>query len=339
MHVIATAGHVDHGKSALLRALTGMEPDRWAEERRRGLTIDLGYAWMRLPSGESLAFVDVPGHARFVTNMLAGLGPVPAVLFVVAADGGWMPQSAEHLAAVDALGVRHGLLAVTRADLTDPGPATRQALAEIAKTSLGAVQAVAVSAVTGAGMDELRAGLARLVAELPGADPAAPVRLWIDRCFTIRGSGTVVTGTLPAGTVRNGQELLLTPSLQPVRVRGLQALGEPAERVTGVARVALNLRGVAAGVPERGMALIEPGRWTLTAELDVRITPAAAGLPAKFPPELLLHIGSARTTARLRFLGEDPDGAAYARLRLRDPLPLHVGDRVLLRDPGAAGAL
>ena len=341
MRVIATAGHVDNGKSTLVRVLTGMEPDRWAEERRRGMTIDLGYAWMTLPDGEKLAFVDVPGHERFVPNMLAGLGPVPAVLFVVAADGGWMPQSAEHLAAVDALAVRHGLLVVTRADLADPGPATRQALAEIAKTSLGAVQAVAVSPVTGAGMDELRAALARLAAALPGADPsapAAPVRLWIDRSFTIRGSGTVVTGTLPAGTVRNGQELLLTPPSQPVRVRGLQALGEPAERVSGVARVALNLRGVAAGVPERGMALIEPRRWTLTAELDVRIMPAAAGLPAKFPPELLLHIGSARTTARLRFLGEDPDGAAYARLRLRDPLPLHVGDRVLLRDPGAAGA-
>ena len=164
------------------------------------------------------------------------------------------------------------------------------------------------------------------------------MRLWIDRSFTVRGAGTVVTGTLPAGTVANGQELLLTrrPDVQPVRVRGLQALGEPAERVTGVARVALNLRGVPTGVPQRGMALIEPGRWTLTAELDVRLTPRAAGLPDKFPPELLLHVGSARTQARLRLLGED-SGAVYLRLRLRDPLPLHAGDRVLLRDPGAAG--
>ena len=150
MHVIATAGHVDHGKSALLRALTGMEPDRWAEEQRRGLTIDLGYAWMRLASGEQLAFVDVPGHARFIPNMLAGVGPVPAVLFVVAADGGWMPQSAEHLAAIDALGISRGLLAVTRADLADPGPAMAQAAAQIRRSSLGAVRAVAVSAVTGA---------------------------------------------------------------------------------------------------------------------------------------------------------------------------------------------
>ena len=354
MYVVATAGHVDHGKSTLVRALTGMEPDRWAEERRRGMTIDLGYAWMTLPSGERLAFVDVPGHERFVPNMLAGLGPVPAVLFVVAADGGWMPQSAEHLAAVDALGVRHGLLVVTRADLADPGPATRQAVAEIGKTTLGAVEAVAVSAATGAGLDELRDALARLTAALPRAVPDGAVRLWIDRSFTIRGSGTVVTGTLPAGTVRNGQELVLTPSLLPVRVRGLQALGSPADQVAGVARVALNLRGVPTDVPERGMALIEPGRWTMTRELDVRITAGAGGLPAKFPPGLLLHIGSVRTTARLRVLGE-PAGAAagpgkrqaaaerhavaarYARLRLRDPLPLHAGDRVLLRDPGAAG--
>ena len=334
MYVVATAGHVDHGKSTLVRALTGMEPDRWAEERRRGMTIDLGYAWMTLPDGGKMAFVDVPGHERFVPNMLAGLGPVPAVLFVVAADGGWMPQSAEHLAAVDALGVRHGLLVVTRADLADPGPATRQALAEIARTSLGTVEAIAVSAATGAGLPALRDALARLAAALPKAVPDGPVRLWIDRSFTIRGSGTVVTGTLPAGTVRNGQELLLSPSLLPVRVRGLQALGASADRVAGVARVALNLRGVPPDIPERGMALIKAGRWTMSGELDVRITAGAAGLPAKFPPELLLHIGS-RPAGRRH--GCACSARRYARLRLRDALPLHAGERVLLRDPGAAG--
>src|ERR1700722_4216568 len=179
MQVIATAGHVDHGKSALVRALTGMEPDRWAEEQRRGLTIDLGFAWCGLPGGQRGAFVDVPRHERFVPNMLAGVGPVPAVLFVVAADGGWMPQSAEHLAAIDAMGIRYGLLAVTRADLADPGPAMREALDRISGTSLGTVEAVAVSAVTGDGLPELRAALARLVAALPVADPAAPVRLWV----------------------------------------------------------------------------------------------------------------------------------------------------------------
>ena len=346
MHVIATAGHVDHGKSTLVRALTGMEPDRWAEERRRGMTIDLGYAWMTLPNAEKLAFVDVPGHERFVPNMLAGLGPVPAVLFVVAADGGWMPQSAEHLAAVDALGVRHGLLVITRSDLADPAQATRQALAEIARTSLGRVPAVPVSAVTGQGLDDLGAALVRLAAALAAARPPgpAPVRLWVDRSFTIRGAGTVVTGTLPSGTVRNGQELVLSPPARPVRVRGLEALGEPAEVVAGVARVALNLRGIPADLPARGMALIEPGQWTVTSEIDVRISPQAADPQPKLPPGLLIHIGSARTQARVRILGTQPaagtapaPAALYARLRLRDPLPLHAGDRVILRDPGSAG--
>jgi selenocysteine-specific elongation factor len=332
VQVIATAGHVDHGKSTLVRALTGMEPDRWAEERRRGLTIDLGFAWTTLPGGARVAFVDVPGHERFVPNMLAGVGPVPAVLFVVAADGGWMPQSAEHLAAVDAVGIRHGLLAVTRCDLADPGPATRQALEHLSRTSLGAVPAVAVSAVTGAGLPELRDALARLVAALPVPDPAAPVRLWVDRSFSIRGAGTVVTGTLPAGTLTAGQELVLTPSLRPARIRGLESMNEPVTSAAGVARVAVNLRGVPAGVPARGMALIEAGRWTLTRLLDVRLALPEMALP----PELTLHIGSARTQARIRPLGP-LSMSGIARLTLRDALPLHVGDRVLLRDPGSAG--
>ena len=340
MQVIATAGHVDHGKSTLVRALTRMEPDRWEEERRRGLTIDLGFAWTDLP-GSRLAFVDVPGHERFVPNMLAGLGPVPAVLMVVAADGGWMPQSAEHLAAIDALGISRGLLAVTRADLADPGPALRRATAEIAASSLGAVEAVAVSAVTGAGLPELRAALARLASGLPEPDPEAPVRLWVDRAFSVKGSGTVVTGTLPAGTVRAGDELLLTPGLRPVRVRAIESMGQPAGQVHGVARVALNLRGVARDVPARGMALVTPGGWTLTSIVDVRYVPPPAGPQEapRLPRELAVHVGSARAIAGLRVLGPAGGAALAVRLTLRDPLPLHVGDRVLLRDPGAAGLL
>src|SRR6185437_13609983 len=260
----------------------------------------------------------------------------PAVMFVVAADGGWMPQSAEHLAAVDALGVRHGLLVITRSDLADPAPATRQARAEIARTSLGAVEAISVSEVTGQGLDDLRAALIRLADSLGKAAPdrPTPVRLWIDRSFTIRGAGTVVTGTLLAGAVRNGQELALAPGGRTVRVRGLEALGEPVEVVSGVARVALNLRGIPADLPARGMALIEPGRWTLTSEIDVRVTPRADDPHPKFPPSLLVHVGSARTEARVRVLGGD---SLYARQRLKEPLPLHAGDRVILRDPGAAG--
>jgi len=435
VQVIATAGHVDHGKSALVRALTGMEPDRWADEQRRGLTIDLGFAWLTLPGGQRLAFVDVPGHERFVPNMLAGVGPVPAVLFVVAADGGWMPQSAEHLAAIDALGIRHGLLAVTRADLADPGPALRQARAEIGRTSLGHVPAVPVSALTGQGLPQLREALATLAAGLPRPDPAAPVRLWVDRVFSITGSGTVVTGTLPAGTLRVGDELILTPSDTAVRIRAIESLKSKTTELSGVARVALNLRGTPASRLGRGMALVQPGGWTLTDQVDVRLAaagpanppemdplrtdlpgtgptgavppgadlpgtdPPGAGLPRdglprdgllrtdpplvdprktglqgtaprpasqegtrprktglrgtnqqgtrprgtdapgagpgearRLPREVTVHIGSARTTARVR-----PFGGPFARLHLREPVPLHVGDRLLLRDPGAAG--
>src|SRR5580700_6787834 len=176
MYVIATAGHVDHGKSALIRALTGQEPDRWAEEQRRGMTIDLGFAWLTLPSGEQVAFVDVPGHERFVPNMLAGAGPVPAVIFVVAADEGWMPQSAEHLAVIDALGIGSGLLVVTKADLADPAAAIEQASGQIARSSLGAVPAVTVSAQTGAGLPDLVAALDLLCGSLPDPDASAPVR-------------------------------------------------------------------------------------------------------------------------------------------------------------------
>jgi selenocysteine-specific elongation factor len=329
MQVIATAGHVDHGKSTLVRALTGMEPDRWEAERRRGLSIDLGFAWLTLPSGERLAFVDVPGHERFVPNMLAGVGPVPAVMFVVAADEGWMPQSAEHLAAIDALAISRGLLVVTRADLADPAPALRDAGERIRGTSLGRVDAIAVSGVTGQGLPELRAALDRLVASLPASDPDAPVRLWVDRAFSIRGSGTVVTGTLPAGTIGAGDELLATPSLRPARVRGIQTLKERADWVSGVARVALNLRGAAPAALARGTALVTPGAWALTATVDVWLAGRAAA--ARPPRELVLHIGTARTTAKVRVLG----GPA-ARLALDRRLPLHVGDRVLLRVPGAA---
>src|SRR5499427_274004 len=336
MHVIATAGHVDNGKSMLVRALTGMEPDRWEAERRRGMTIDLGFAWTTLPSGEQIAFVDVPGHERFVSNMLAGAGPAPAVLFIVAADEGWMQQSAEHLAAIDALGVRHGILVVTRADLADPAPALREAAEQIAATSLGpGTEAVAVSALDGRGLPELVAALTRLAGRLPRPDPRSGVRLWLDRVFAIKGSGTVVTGTLQAGTVRTGDKLILTPALRPLRVRGVQSLGAPAAQVSGVARVALNLRGVSARELGRGMALVHPGRWTLASVIDVRLTHMPPGhQPSgtmRPPSRLTLHIGAARAVARVRMLG----GRA-ARLSLDHPLPLHVGDRVLLRDPGAA---
>ncbi len=325
MDVIATAGHVDHGKSALVRALTGMEPDRWAEERRRGLTIDLGFAWTTLPSGRRVAIVDVPGHERFVGNMLAGVGPVPAALVVVAADDGWSAQTAEHVAVLDTLGVRHALLAVTKADLADPAPVLADARARLAKTSMGTVPAVAVSSVTGAGVPELRDALDGLLAGLPAADPAAPVRLWIDRAFTIRGAGTVVTGTLAAGTVAAGDRLVLGD--RELTVRGVQSLGEPVERAVATARVALNLRGVAVEELSRGDALLTPGAFRRTDVVDVSLAGAPEGRP---PAEAVVHIGSATVGARLR-----PLDGAVVRLRLAAPLPLRIGDRLLLRDPGS----
>lgn len=332
MRVLATAGHVDHGKSALVRALTGMEPDRYEEERRRGLTLDLGFVWTRLdpdaehPDGEHLAFVDVPGHEKFVATMLAGVGPVPAVLFVVAADQGWQQQSQEHLAILDALGVRHAVLAVTRSDLADPEPVRADAVERMAATSLGAVPSVAVSAVTGAGLDELRARIGRSARALPVPPADADVRLWLDRAFTVRGHGTVVTGTLGAGTLRVGDRLVTGDGSAELRVRGLQAAHEERPAVSGVARVAVNVHGAVDGVLRRGQVLLTPGRWLPTTVADVRVT----GEPVdELPRRATLHLGTAAVPVTVRPLGKDT-----ARLTLDRALPLRVGDQAVLREPG-----
>ncbi len=316
MFVLATAGHVDHGKSTLLHRLTGMWPDRLAEEQRRGLTIDLGFSWTEL-GDRQLAFVDVPGHERFVANMLAGVGAVPAVMFVVAATEGWMPQSEEHLAALDALGVRHGLVVISKADLADPGPAVAQVSERFAVTSLaGAPVAI------GTDLERVRAELLALTDRLPAPDPDADVRLWVDRSFTVRGAGTVVTGTLAAGTVRVGDEL--EHAGHRVTVRGLQSLGRNQTAVGAVARVALNLRGSDRHDIGRGDAVRTPGAWLDTAEIDVALRSADT-----LHRQLVLHIGSAAVPARVRQLG-----TTAARLRLARQLPLRVGDVGLLRDPG-----
>ncbi|AXK35761.1 selenocysteine-specific translation elongation factor [Streptomyces armeniacus] len=326
MFVLATAGHVDHGKSTLLRALTGTDPDRLDEEQRRGLTLDLGFVWSRLPGGRPLAFVDVPGHQRFIANTLAGIATAPAVLFVVSADEGWKPQSQEHLDAVDAFGVRTGLLVVTRADLADPSAALAEARERLAASCLGAVDAVAVSARTGTGLDALRRELGALAAAAPQADGDAPVRLWLDRAFTVDGAGTVVTGTLTAGRLTVGDHLELAPEGRPVAVRGLQCLGADADTVAAPARVAVNLRRTPRAMVKRGQALVTPGSWWRTGTVDVRLDEEGVTLPA----EPLVHCGTAMTGARVR-----PLGPGAARLRLRTPLYLHIGDRLLLRDPGS----
>jgi selenocysteine-specific elongation factor len=316
MWVIATAGHVDHGKSTLVHRLTGMWPDRLAEEQRRGLTIELGFAWTEL-YGRQLAFVDVPGHERFVANMLAGVGPVPAVLFVVAATEGWMPQSGEHLAALNALGVRQPLLVISKADLADPRPAIEQARQRFAGTSLADPPVV-----LGTDLDRVRAELLALVDRLPEPDRDADVRLWVDRSFTVRGAGTVVTGTLAAGTIRVGDEL--EHAGRRVTVRGLQSLGRDRMEAGAVARVALNLRGVDRQRIGRGDTVRTPGAWLDTTEIDVALRSAG-----ELHRQLVLHVGSAAVPVNVRSLG-----TVAARLRLTRPLPLRVGDVGLLRDPG-----
>ncbi|HEX7350659.1 selenocysteine-specific translation elongation factor [Brachybacterium sp.] len=332
MQVIATAGHVDHGKSTLIRALTGIEPDRLAEERRRGLTIDLGFAWTALPSGAEISFVDVPGHERFLGNMLAGLGPAPIVCFVVAADEGWQAQSSDHRDALAALGIDQGLIVVTRRDLAPERVADviAQARAELSGTGLAHAPALAVSAVTGQGLSELRNQLDAVVAAARAPEADHRVRLWVDRAFSISGAGTVVTGTLAAGTLRRGDQLALCGAglSRDVVVRGVQSRGGALEQLGPVSRAAVNLRGVSTEEIGRGDALLTPGAWEITAQLDVRRTTGRALDDAA--PEIMVHMGTAAVPARVR-----PFGADHARLTLARPLPVRVGDPIVLRGSGS----
>ena len=332
MYVLATAGHVDHGKSTLVNALTGMEPDRWAEERKRGLTIDLGFAWATLPSGRELAFVDVPGHEKFLANMLAGVGPAPIVCLVVAADKGWQAQSSDHRDAITALGITRGLVVITRADLAPESlPATEaQVRAELRGTPLADAPVLTVSATTGDGLDELVATLDAVTAEAPAPDSEARLRLWVDRAFTIKGAGTVVTGTLTAGTLRTGDRLRLVgeTSDEATAVRGLQSRNSSAEVVAPSARVAVNLREVAADEIHRGDALITDDAWPIVEIIDVRRT--MGQLLDEGVHGLMLHIGTAAVPVHMR-----PFDGDHARLTLERPLPLQVTDRIVLRSPGS----
>lgn len=328
MYVVATAGHVDHGKSSLVKALTGMEPDRWEEEQRRGLTIDLGFVWTTLDSGADVAFVDVPGHEKFLGNMLAGVGPAPVVLFVVAADEGWQEQSTDHRDALRALGVHHGVVALTRADRADDArraEVATQVRAELAGTALVDAPLVTVSATTGEGVDTLRRELDAVLAEMPAPDGTARVRLWVDRAFSVKGAGTVVTGTLAAGTIAVGDELVLGE--KKVTVRGLQSENASVSSVGPVSRVAVNLRGVDADEVHRGDALLSPQAWRVLDTVDVRRT-FGSDL-SELPQNIVVHSGTAGVGARLRPLGGD-----FARLTLDQPLPLTLLDRFVVRSPG-----
>jgi selenocysteine-specific elongation factor len=337
LHVVATAGHVDHGKSSLILRLTGIDPDRLEEEKRRGLTIDLGFAWCTLPSGREVGFVDVPGHERFLRNMLAGIGPVRLVLFVVAADEGWKPQSEEHLAIVDVLGAHAGVVALTKRDLVDQETlalAIEETRERLAGTALEDAPVVVCSAATKEGLDELAAALDAMVAGAPAPEDDGRPRLFVDRIFTIKGAGTVVTGTLTGGAITVGEEVELYPTGQKARVRGLQTHKRAIEVARPVSRVAVNLTGIERTALERGDVLGKPGQWRGTAVLEARVRPVR-GLSHPLTPRAAykLYAGSAERDARVRFFG-DPASGSFARIRLSRPMILDAFDRFVLRDVG-----
>jgi selenocysteine-specific elongation factor len=345
-YVVGTAGHIDHGKSTLIRALTGIDPDRLAEEKRRGMTIDLGFAYLTLPSGRLVGVVDVPGHARFIRNMLAGVHGLDAVLLVVAADEGVMPQTREHLEIVDLLEIGRGLVALTKVDLVEPDwleLVTAEVRETLAGTSLREAGIVPVSGVTGAGLDELRARLDGLLDGTPAREDVGRPRLPVDRVFTISGFGTVVTGTLVDGRLGTGEELELQPSGRRVRVRGLEQHGRRVEVAEPGSRAAANLGGVEKTEVERGEVLARPGSLAATNRIDASVRVLAdAPRSLRHGAELLLHSGTAEVSCRAIVLGGDeirPGGRGWIQLYLRQPLAAAAGDRFVLRQPSPAATI
>ena len=328
MRVVATAGHVDHGKSSLVLALTGTDPDRFPEEKERGLTIDLGFAFCTLPSGQVVGLVDVPGHVRFVKNMLAGVGAVDVALLVVAANEGWMPQTEEHMQILDLLDLRHGMVALTKAELVDQDTLDIVQL-EVADRVDWPV--VVVDSVLGRGLDEVRATLDAVLQNAPAPRDVGRPRLWVDRVFAPKGAGTVVTGTLTGGSFARDEEVTIEPGDRKARVRRIESHHEQLDRVPPGSRVALNLAGVDHTDVERGVAVVSPGQWAVVDTVDValRVLPGRA-LPKR--GTVHAHAGSGEQLARLLLLGDD---GRFGRLRLSTPLPLAPGDRLVLRSPGA----
>lgn len=348
MRVIGTAGHVDHGKSTLVQALTGMDPDRLAEEKARQMTIDLGFAWLTLPDGEAVGVVDVPGHIDFIKNMLAGVGGIDAALFVVAADEGIMPQTREHLAILDLLAVPAGVVALTKADLVAEDPEWMELVrAEVADalagTSLAAAPIVAVSARTGQGLPELVAALQDVLRQAPPRPDLGRPRLAIDRAFTIAGFGTVVTGTLVDGRLAVGQEVEVVPGGLRGRVRGLQTHKRKIEVAVPGSRVAVNISGVSKEQLRRGQVLCLPGSLEPTVLVDVRVRVLAdAPQPLRHNQPVDFFCGAAEVSAYLRLLDAEtlpPGGEGWAQLRLNEPVAAARGDRFILRQASPSRTL
>lgn len=340
MPVVGTAGHVDHGKSTLIQALTGRDPDRWDEEKQRGLTIDLGFAWTTLPDGTEISFVDVPGHQRFIKNMLSGIEAIDVALLVVAADEGWMPQSEEHLAVLDLLGVRHGVVAITKADRVDTDLvtlATIEVEEQLAGTTLEGSPIVAVASPLGDGLDELKAALVDAVRSATNEwrDSEEP-RMWIDRAFTIAGSGTVVTGTLLDGSLSVEDKVMIWPERHSARIRSLQSHEHSHATVQPHTRVAANLVGLDRHDVARGAMLGVPNAWATTKRFLATVTTARyIEEPITAKGSFHLHLGSGAGPVRLRPLdGAGILGSSYALLSVDDPIPVMMGDRFIIREVG-----
>ncbi|HEV3206754.1 MAG TPA: selenocysteine-specific translation elongation factor [Terriglobales bacterium] len=341
--IVGTAGHIDHGKTALVKALTGIDADRLEEEKRRGITIDIGFAHLELPlpSGESLrlGFVDVPGHERFVRNMLAGVGGIDLVLLVIAADESIKPQTREHFDICRLLSVRHGITVLTKSDLVDRETldVVRLEVSEFLRHSFldpARSPLVAVSSQTGAGLDDLRQALVKVAGEVPARDPSALARLPIDRVFTMKGFGTVVTGTLVSGTVRSEDEMEVLPGGQQARVRGVQVHGQPAGQAVAGERTALNLAGATKQELARGMVLAPPATFQGTSRIDVSLGLLASARPLTDRARVHLHAYTAEAIATVVLYGGkqvSPGGNAFAQLRLAEPMLLLPGDRFILR--------
>ena len=341
MHVVATAGHVDHGKSTLVRALTGTDPDRFAEEKARGLTIDLGFAATTLPSGATLSLVDVPGHVRFLKNMLAGVGAVDACLFVVAATEGWKPQSEEHLQILELLGISHGIIALTKVGAADDDlvELARLEIAErVEGTFLDGAPVVATDARTGFRLENLRVALEDLVASTPTAIDRGWPRLWVDRAFSARGAGTVVTGTLSGGSLRVNDELAIYPIGTGARVRSLENHNASHQELPPGTRCAVNLVGVSHDEVERGDVLVRPNQWHHTMVFDASLKVLdRLDHPVSRRGAHVVYLGSGEHPVRMRILGPEalePGSEGSVRIHLPRPLPLLPGDRFVLRESG-----
>ena len=336
--IIGTAGHIDHGKTALVRALTGIDTDRLKEEKRRGISIDLGFAHLQLSENVRVGLVDVPGHERFIKNMLAGVSGIDAVLFVIASDESIKPQTREHFDICMLLGIRKGIVVLTKSDLAagDLLELARLEAAEFVQGSfLEGAPMVAVSSTTGAGLEELRAELAKLAATVPAKDASQYFRLPIDRAFAMHGFGAVVTGTLASGAVRVDQEIELHPAQKRMRVRGIQVHGASVPEATAGQRTALNLAGVDTSELARGMTLSDAGRFHTTTSVDCSFQLLPSAKPLKNRAPVHFHAGTAEVEAEVRRLkGSDPivpGSSEYVRLILSEPLLLLPGDRFIVR--------